>query len=70
MGFVVALPDKLVIFGSGVAPLIAELDPFFSILNRIDIITVQLLKAFDNNLLCLGLDLVAVIRESVLQLYN
>jgi hypothetical protein len=64
------LPDKLVIFGGGIAPLSAKLDPFFSILNRVDIVTMQLLKVFDDNLLCLGLNLVAVIRESVSQLYN
>ena len=66
--FIVALPNKIVVFTSSAAPRSAEFDPFFSILNRIDIITMQLLESFDNNLFSFNLDPVAIVIEPLLDL--
>ena len=62
------MPNKIVVYTGSAAPHSAEFDPFFSILNRIDIITMQLLESFDNNLFGFNLDPVAIVIEPLLDL--
>jgi hypothetical protein len=66
--FIIALPNKIIVFTSSAAPLSAEFDPFFSILNHINVITMQLLELFNDNLFSFNLDLVMIVIELLLDL--
>ena len=68
--FVVAFPNKFIVFPSGVAPHAAEFNPFFSILDCVRVVTMQLPEAFKNNLFSFSLDPVAIIPEPCLELYK
>jgi len=68
--FVIALPNKLVVLTSGVTPLGAKFHLCFPILNCVHIVVMQLLETFKNDLFCSDLDLVAIIPEPRLELYN
>lgn len=64
------MPNKPIIFPIGVAPLGAEFDPFFPILNCVRVVTMHLLEAFKNNVFGFGLDPVAIVPKPCLELYR
>lgn len=68
--FVIPLPDEFVVIGGGATPLSAKFYPFFSISDSVHVIPVQLLEAFNNGLFRFSLHPVAIIPESLMELYN